>query len=81
MKKSVRIIIFCLCFPIVLLAGWFVEKWDTDAPKKPKYVFCGHIHSGNHNMQEINGTFFANVSYVDESYSPTNNIFSFDFKN
>ena len=38
--------------------------------KKPKYVLCGHIHSGNHNldkMQEQN-TFTANVSILDENY-------------
>ena len=42
--------------------------------KKPKFVFCGHIHSGNHKLQDINGTMFANVSYVDEAYEPTNNV-------
>ena len=41
---------------------------------KPKFAFCGHIHSGNHEMQTIDGTSIANVSYVDERYEPTNNV-------
>lgn len=42
--------------------------------KKPKYAFCGHIHSGNHELQTIDGTSLANVSYVDERYIPRDNI-------
>ena len=42
--------------------------------KKPKYVFCGHIHSGDHNLKNIDGISIANVSYVDEAYNPTNNV-------
>lgn len=38
--------------------------------KKPKYVFCGHIHSGNHVFQNVDGTWMTNVSYVSESYYP-----------
>ena len=34
--------------------------------KKPKYVFCGHIHSGNHELQEVEGIKFANTSIVNE---------------
>ena len=37
---------------------------------KPKYYFCGHIHSGNHAFIEHNGTLAANVSFVDEQYEP-----------
>lgn len=40
--------------------------------RSPKYHFCGHIHSGNHEMNKVDDTYFANVSYVDESYNPTN---------
>lgn len=36
--------------------------------KRPKYVFNGHIHSGNHQLQEIDNTKLANVSIVDEHY-------------
>jgi len=42
--------------------------------KKPKYVFCGHIHSGNHELQNVNGTQIANVSLVNEEYQPVNKI-------
>ena len=41
--------------------------------KKPKWCFCGHIHSGEHNITEYNGVRLANVSLVDETYEPTNN--------
>ena len=37
--------------------------------KKPKYVLSGHIHSGDHTLQEYAGTKYANVSILDESYS------------
>jgi len=36
----------------------------------PKFVFSGHIHSGNHELGSIEGVSMANVSYVDETYSP-----------
>lgn len=70
------------------IEGYGYVDWDTPyqrnagcpvlaraiKDKKPKFVFCGHIHSGNHKLQDINGTMIANVSYVDEAYEPTNNI-------
>ena len=40
---------------------------------KPKYVFSGHIHSGNHMFEECKdceGVKMANVAYVDEYYEP-----------
>ena len=37
---------------------------------KPKYYFCGHIHTGTHTLTDIGGTKMANVSYLDESYMP-----------
>lgn len=40
--------------------------------KKPKWCFCGHIHSGEHNITEYDGIRLANVSLVDEAYEPTN---------
>lgn len=49
--------------------------------KKPKYVFCGHIHSGDHEPKEINGTIIANVSLMDESYHPSNKIYEFEYGN
>lgn len=36
--------------------------------KKPRYMFCGHIHSGQHGRTAFNGTAIYNVSRVDESY-------------
>jgi Icc-related predicted phosphoesterase len=36
----------------------------------PKLFVSGHFHSGNHDMQYINGTYMTNVSYVGEDYSP-----------
>lgn len=41
---------------------------DEILRKHPKYVFCGHIHSGNHSLSTINGISLANVSLLDESY-------------
>ena len=37
--------------------------------KKPKYILCGHIHSGDHELKEIEGIKCANVSILDESYN------------
>ncbi len=45
---------------------------------KPKYLFSGHIHSGNHKFEEFNGIMMANVSYVDEFYEPVNQILTFE---
>lgn len=46
--------------------------------KKPKYFFSGHIHSGNHNFENVRGTMMANVSYINENYKPTYDILEFD---
>ena len=46
--------------------------------KKPKYVFSGHIHSGNHNYEEVEGIMMANVSYIDEHYKPAYPILEFE---
>lgn len=40
--------------------------------KKPKYYFCGHIHSGNHELTDVEGTKCANVSSVNEEYELVN---------
>lgn len=37
---------------------------------KPKLCVCGHIHSGDHNLNEMNGVKFVNTSLVDETYEP-----------
>ena len=56
-------------------AGWQTGKEagsltisDVILQKKPKYVFAGHIHSGNHNLANVNGISLTNVSLLDESY-------------
>ena len=36
--------------------------------KSPKYVFCGHIHTGNRTSVLENGTKIYNVSCLDEAY-------------
>ena len=40
--------------------------------KKPKYVFCGHIHSGEHELTELDNTKLYNVSIMNERYAPLN---------
>ena len=39
---------------------------------KPRFSFCGHIHSGSHELQDIDGVKLANVSIVDERYEVVN---------
>lgn len=46
---------------------------------KPLIFHSGHIHSGNHNFHENNGTWMANVSYVDENTLPSNAVLSYNF--
>ena len=46
---------------------------------KPKYYFCGHIHSGNHSLTDVDGTKMANVSIMDESYYPSNPPLIFEY--
>lgn len=38
---------------------------------KPKYVFCGHIHSGQKGLQTIDGIKMTNVSILNERYEVT----------
>lgn len=38
--------------------------------KKPKFNLHGHLHSTNHNEEDLEGTKVYNVSYVDEFYNP-----------
>ena len=46
--------------------------------KKPHFVFCGHIHSGNHKFENIDGIWMTNVSYIDERYIPSYPILEFE---
>lgn len=44
----------------------------------PKYVFCGHIHSGDHSLIEYKGIKCANVSLLNEGYKRAYNPFVFN---
>lgn len=44
---------------------------DEMLRKHPKYTFCGHIHSGEHELQTLDDMKMANVSLVDETYTET----------
>ena len=44
------------------------ELADAIFEKKPRRVFCGHIHSGSHNPFMFGHTVVQNVSRVNESY-------------
>ena len=46
--------------------------------RKPKYAFCGHIHSGDHNLINVDGIKLANVSLVNEEYEPVNPVLYLD---
>ena len=42
---------------------------DEILKKAPKYVFCGHIHSGEHNLTKVENINLYNVSLVNENYN------------
>lgn len=44
------------------------ELAEEIAAKEPKMCFCGHIHSGSHEMAKLCNTEVWNVSRVNESY-------------
>lgn len=49
---------------------------------KPKFYFCGHIHSGRHEIEKTEeGVVNANVSIMDESYDPVNDPLILDIEN
>lgn len=78
-------ILMCHDSPLIGYVGNIMEQADKTYPngvpagnpylanaifdKKPKYVLSGHIHSGDHELTEIEGIKCANVSILDESYS------------
>lgn len=47
--------------------------------KHPKYFFSGHIHTGNHNFEEIGDIKVANVSLLNEQYISVYPVLSFDY--
>lgn len=46
--------------------------------KKPKYVFCGHIHSGSHEWTNIGQSDCRNVSLLNEDYRVNYSPYYFD---
>ena len=76
--------------PRVNELGMIKEGWNNgvDAGNKildewiinnnPKYLFSGHIHSGNHTFEKIGETWMSNVSLVNEQYNPTNPALGFE---
>ena len=49
------------------------------AEKRPQMFLSGHFHSGNHNFEEIDGTYMANVSFVNEAYEPINKCLHIEY--
>ena len=54
-------------------ADWGSEELANVLQEKNiRYAFCGHVHSGNHNLVEYkNGCHVVNVSLLNEDYKPT----------
>ena len=46
---------------------------------KPQIFHCGHFHSGNKIFEERNGTWMANVCYINENYLPSNDVLTYTF--
>ena len=62
------------CLDVSLEYGANSEKFGSSElaeeifKKEPKLCFCGHIHSGSHEMNVLGKTYVWNVSRVNESY-------------
>lgn len=54
------------------------ELADAISQRDIKYALCGHVHSGCHQPQELNGTTYANVSIKNEDYKEQYYPFEFD---
>jgi len=72
---------------VVLQQGWnwmrnfgCQELADSIDVKKPKWVLCGHVHSGDHQPLELDGglTKIVNVSLLDENYKKNYPAFNFE---
>ena len=46
---------------------------------KPLILHTGHFHSGNKIFEERNGTWMANVCYINEDYIPSNEVLTYNF--
>lgn len=56
------------------------ELTEAIADKNIRYVFCGHIHSGNHGRVEWRGKTLYNVSYCDDNKKPKYNVLEIEIK-
>ena len=54
------------------------ELANAIAEKQPRYAFCGHIHSGDHQPLHIGKTECRNVSRVNEDYDIAYEPFIFE---
>lgn len=81
MKKSVgvRITLVCLCLSVCCLCLGLISRWNTDAPKQPKYVFyfIGDGMSFNH----ILGTEHYNTAKAGAKETLRLNFTQFDTRN
>ena len=81
MKKplSVRVTLVCLCLAVMCLCMGLISKWNTDAPKKPKYVFyfIGDGMCFNH----ILGTELYNTEKAGSKETLRLNFTQFDTRN
>lgn len=46
---------------------------------KPYILHTGHFHSGNKTFEERNGIWMANVSYINEDYTPAYDVLTYVF--
>ena len=81
MKKplSVRVTLVCLCLAVMCLCMGLISKWNTDAPKQPKYVFyfIGDGMCFNH----ILGTELYNTEKAGSKETLRLNFTQFDTRN
>ena len=45
-----------------------MELTEAIMEKRPRFVFCGHIHTGQHGGVDLEGSRIYNVSRLDERY-------------
>ena len=47
---------------------WLSELTEAIVKKRPRIVFCGHIHTGQHGGVDFGTSRIYNVSRLDERY-------------
>jgi len=86
-------IVLTHCPPRVFDAGMVLQKcWnygrnfgcqelaEAIQPKRIKWLFCGHVHSGSHHAIDFNGTQIVNVSMLDEDYKKSYSPFEIEIE-